>query len=112
MRSIRRGDNGAAVAEIRGILVGLELLTADGVLFDEETERAVRIFQQDRGLSVDGMVGDETWRSLEAARWKLGQRNLYHTVASPVIGDDVRQLQERLLEMGYDVGRADGIYGF
>src|SRR5439155_7444620 len=28
----------------------------------------------------------------------------------PLVGDDVRQLQERLLEMGYDVGRADGIY--
>src|SRR5205823_15029119 len=26
-------------------------------------------------------------------------------------GDDVVQLQERLLEMGYDPGRTDGIYG-
>jgi N-acetylmuramoyl-L-alanine amidase len=32
-------------------------------------------------------------------------------VAEPLVGDDVRQLQERLLEMGYDVGRADGVYG-
>jgi N-acetylmuramoyl-L-alanine amidase len=27
-----------------------------------------------------------------------------------MFGDDVRQLQERLLEMGYDVGRPDGLY--
>jgi N-acetylmuramoyl-L-alanine amidase len=115
MRSIRRGERGAAVAEIRSILVVLGLLVEDpGVAaeptFDESTETAVRAFQQSRGLSVDGAVGDETWRALDSARWRLGQRALFQTVADPLIGDDVRQLQERLLEMGYDVGRADGIY--
>jgi N-acetylmuramoyl-L-alanine amidase len=112
MRSIRRGARGAAVAEIRGILVVLDLLdSATPPEFDEATERAVRAFQQSRGLSVDGQVGDETWRALDAARWRLGQRALYRTVADPLIGDDVRQLQERLLEMGFNAGRADGIYG-
>src|SRR5439155_19115076 len=124
MRPIRRGARGAAVAEIRGILITLGLLRGldepltnpghpggGGTEFDDATERAVRAFQQSRGLSVDGMVGDETWRALDAARWRLGQRALYHAVSEPLVGDDVRQLQERLLEMGYDVGRADGIYG-
>ena len=116
MRAIRRGARGAAVAEIRSILVVLELLvdpplTQADPEFDAETERAVRAFQQSRGLTVDGEVGDETWRALDAARWRLGQRALFHTVADPYIGDDVRQLQERLLEMGYNPGRADGIYG-
>ncbi len=116
MRAYRRGDRGNAVAEIRAVLRTLELLPA-GVdpagraEFDEHTERAVRTFQQDRGLSVDGRVGDETWRALDAARWRLGTRTLYQAVPDPLVGDDVRQLQERLLEMGYDVGRADGIYG-
>ena len=32
-------------------------------------------------------------------------------VTDPLVGEDVRALQERLLEMGYDVGRADGVYG-
>jgi N-acetylmuramoyl-L-alanine amidase len=116
MRAIRRGERGAAVAEIRSILVVLELLTEDpstmsAPIFDEATEKAVRVFQQSRGLTVDGAVGDETWRSLDAARWRLGQRALYHTVADPIIGDDVRQLQERLAEMGFDVGRTDGVFG-
>ncbi|MCW2640873.1 MAG: N-acetylmuramoyl-L-alanine amidase, partial [Dactylosporangium sp.] len=53
----------------------------------------------------------ETWRALDAARWRLGQRALYQAVTEPLVGDDVRQLQERLLEMGYDLGRADGVYG-
>lgn len=119
MRPIRRGDQGAAVVEIRTILIGLDLLRCpdgnggnDGAAtFDEATDRAVRAFQQSRGLSVDGLVGDETWRALDAARWRLGARTLYQAVSEPLVGEDVRTLQERLLEMGYDVGRADGIYG-
>jgi N-acetylmuramoyl-L-alanine amidase len=125
MRAIRRGDHGNAVAEIRTILHSLGLLDSgsdpvsaggSGAVsgadeFDAATELAVRAFQQSRGLSVDGEVGAETWRTLDAARWRLGARTLYQSVTEPLIGDDVRQLQERLLEMGYDVGRADGVYG-
>ena len=113
MRPIRRGDRGPAVAEIRRSWSAWSCsphrLVADD--FDADTERAVRAFQQSRGLSVDGVVGEETWRALDAARWRLGARTLYHAVPDPLIGDDVRPLQERLLEMGYDLGRADGIYG-
>jgi N-acetylmuramoyl-L-alanine amidase len=116
MRTIRRGDQGGAVAEIRAVLHSLQLLPANGdagtgAEFDEQTELAVRAFQQSRGLSVDGRVGEETWRALDAARWRLGARTLYQALPDPLVGDDVRQLQERLLEMGYDVGRADAIYG-
>ena len=111
MRSIRRGDTGPAVEEIQSILVGLELLPAAGVTFDEATETAVRAFQQSRGIGVDGLVGSETWQALDGARWKLGARTLYHSVPTSLVGEDVRALQERLLEMGFDSGRADAIYG-
>jgi N-acetylmuramoyl-L-alanine amidase len=115
MRTIRRGDRGPAVAEIRAVLRSLDVLPVTEqsapAEFDEQTELAVRTFQQSRGLSADGRVGEETWRALDAARWRLGARTLYQSVPEPLVGDDVRQLQERLLEMGYDVGRADAIYG-
>jgi N-acetylmuramoyl-L-alanine amidase len=112
VRSIRRGDTGPAVSEIRSILVGLELLAdAEPDAFDEPLERAVRAFQQERGLGVDGMVGDETWGALDAARWRLGSRTLFHSVPDALVGEDVRTLQERLLEMGFDSGRPDAIYG-
>src|SRR5438270_13855342 len=70
MRAIRRGERGAAVAEIRSILVVLGLLVEDPMtladpVFDEATEQAVRVFQQSRGLTMDGAVGDETWRALD-----------------------------------------------
>jgi peptidoglycan hydrolase-like protein with peptidoglycan-binding domain len=58
----RRGDTGPAVAEIRAKLglLGLlaegedaELLDPAGALFDEATDRAVRAFQQQRGMRTD-----------------------------------------------------------
>lgn len=111
MRTIRHGDTGPAVAEIRAILVHLGFLAAPGEAFDDATVRAVRAFQQSRGLTVDGQVGEETWRRLEAARWHLGARTLFQSIDNPLVGEDVRALQERLLEMGYDSGRPDAIYG-
>jgi N-acetylmuramoyl-L-alanine amidase len=111
VRSIRRGDTGPAVSEIRSILVALDLLADEGSDFDDVTETAVRAFQQSRGIGVDGLVGTETWQTLDGARWTLGARTLFHSVPSALVGEDVRMLQERMLEMGYDSGRADGIYG-
>lgn len=113
MRPIRPGERGPAVAEIRNVLMTVGVL-ADGPahdLYDTATEQAVRAFQQSRGLSTDGVVSEETWLALDSARWRLGQRALYYGVSDPFTGDDVLQLQERLLEMGYDPGRTDGIYG-
>lgn len=114
MRTIRHGDTGPAIIEIRQILHSLGLLPAaapDQDAFDDDLVRAVREFQQSRGLTANGQVAEETWVALAAARWRLGARPLYHSVPEPLVGEDVRALQERLLEMGYDVGRADGIYG-
>ncbi|MEO7979539.1 MAG: N-acetylmuramoyl-L-alanine amidase [Sporichthyaceae bacterium] len=116
----RRGDNGPAVAEIRsklgvlGLLAegeGAELLDPQGALFDEATDRAVRAFQQARGISVDGVVGARTYHALDEARWRLGDRILFFVPARLMAGDDVATLQQRLLDMGFDCGRVDGLFG-
>ena len=110
MQLYRRGDTGPAVAEIQATLMQLGLLAAHEDGFGEATDSAVRDFQQRRGVSVDGIVGPETYRALAAARWRLGDRLL--TLASnPYVGDDVAALQERLLELGFDAGRVDGVFG-
>jgi N-acetylmuramoyl-L-alanine amidase len=123
MQVIRRGDRGPAAAEVRSTLVALGLLAGidhghgvpdpDGTeaLFDAACELALREFQQARGLTVDGAVGTETWHALVAARWRLGDRVLTWSLTDPMVGDDVHALQERLLEIGYDAGRADGVFG-
>lgn len=111
---LRRGDVGPAVAEVSATLRALGLLTSPprpAPLYDAEVEHAVRTFQQDRGLMADGIVGPDTYRALRDSRWTLGDRMLAFMVSSPVTGDDVFALQERLLELGYDAGRPDGIFG-
>lgn len=112
----RRGDSGAAVAEIRSKLAVLGLLEPsagwDGdPLFDDAVDVAVRTFQQQRGVTVDGIVGPQTYRTLDEARWRLGDRILHHAVSHLLAGDDVAALQRRLLELGFDCGRVDGIFG-
>jgi N-acetylmuramoyl-L-alanine amidase len=108
----RSGDEGPAVAEVQAVLVHLGLLSAlpPRPLFDQQTDWAVREFQQNRGLVVDGIVGPETWGALQAARLSLGDR-LLSLASKPFAGDDVAALQERLAELGFDTGRVDGIFG-
>lgn len=117
---LRPGDRGAGVLDLRGRLGALGLLevqpdaavhAGDADLYDVEVERAVRAFQQDRGLTADGLVGTATFRALEEARWQLGDRVLVHLPGNLHRGDDVFALQRRLLDLGFKVGRVDGCYG-
>ncbi|KQS66842.1 N-acetylmuramoyl-L-alanine amidase [Modestobacter sp. Leaf380] len=117
MEPLVPGATGPAVADVQAALRSLGLLHTEptapeaAAVYDEPTALAVRHFQQVRGLSVDGRVGEETYRALSEARWSLGDRVLRYDPERPHRGDDVAGLQERLLELGYDAGRADGILG-
>jgi N-acetylmuramoyl-L-alanine amidase len=118
-RTYRRGDTGPAVAEVRSKLAVLGLMpetadpleTAATAEFDDATDRAVREFQQQRGITVDGIVGPQTYHALDEARWRLGDRILSYVPARLIAGDDVARLQQRLLDMGFDCGRVDGLFG-
>jgi N-acetylmuramoyl-L-alanine amidase len=115
MQPLRRGAVGVAVADVRRILAALGYLENSHPRaqqdYDEATELAIRHFQQNRGMSVDGVVGRETYTALIEAHWRLGDRVLAHEPGQMFIGDDVRSLQTQLLELGYDVARADGVFG-
>lgn len=67
-RLIQIGDRGPVVGKLQQALLeaGYDLpqFGADGD-FGAETESAVRAFQQDSGLDVDGIVGPDTIRSLD-----------------------------------------------
>jgi N-acetylmuramoyl-L-alanine amidase len=110
--TFRHGDSGPAVTQIVGLLGRLGLI--DGDLphsYDSRVETAVRAFQQQRGLHVDGVVGSATFRRLDEARWSLGDRILTHLPGNLMAGDDVFTLQRRLLELGFKTGRVDGYFG-
>lgn len=115
MQPLRRGDSGSAVAEVRTMLATIGLLNntvpSTAHLFDDATELAVRHFQQRRGISVDGTVGRETFTALTGAHWKLGDRVLAHDSGQRIVGDDVTELQTQLMELGFPLSRADGVFG-
>ena len=66
-KTVRRGSKGSDVKELqtllsdRGYSVGPCGIDGD---FGKDTEAAVRAFQRDRGLTVDGTVGKDTWTEL------------------------------------------------
>jgi N-acetylmuramoyl-L-alanine amidase len=115
LQVLRRGAAGSAVAEVRRVLAGLGLLSNTALptqaSYDESAELAVRHFQQSRGLSVDGVVGRETYAALESARWRLGDRVLIHSPSALLVGDDVADLQRQLMELGYHLTRVDHVFG-
>ncbi|HTM85464.1 MAG TPA: N-acetylmuramoyl-L-alanine amidase [Mycobacterium sp.] len=120
--ALRLGDRGTAVTEIRATLLVLGFVestdedptTGQHValdVFDAELDHAVRAFQQRRGLLVDGVVGEATYRALREASYRLGERVLHHQFGAPMYGDDVVTLQARLQDLGFYNELVDGYFG-
>jgi len=108
----RLGDEGPEILDIQHRLheLGFMLPASERGVYDEETRAAVRAFQAQRSLRVDGIVGPDTWGQLVEASFRLGDRTLY--VHAPLLrGDDVRALQRKLDALGFDPGKQDGMYG-
>lgn len=111
-QALRLGEVGPEVTDLRARLTRLGLLCDDASdVFDSTVDQAVRHFQQERGLTIDGAAGPSTLRHLEEARWQLGDRALSFTPGHLMRGDDVQALQRRLTTLGFNVGRVDGIFG-
>jgi peptidoglycan hydrolase-like protein with peptidoglycan-binding domain len=63
--TLRLNDRGPLVENLRRILQqrGLYSGALDGI-FGSQTQSAVMAFQRANGLTVDGIVGPNTWRAL------------------------------------------------
>ncbi len=109
---VKRGSVGREVVDVqtRLLRLGYELgVTGVDGIFGPETERAVILFQRKRGREDDGIVGPETWREMVDASYRLGDRQLY-LKEPPLRGDDVRELQATLNNVGFNAGRVSGVY--
>lgn len=66
--TLQYGDKGKSVTAVQQQLIkhGYNATDKNGV-YGKETKWAVRLFQQDRGLPVDGIVGPATYNALMSA---------------------------------------------
>ena len=108
---LTRGDSGDSVLLISNTLQRIGLLNSATNIFDEKVEEAIKAFQQRRGITATGVINAVTAKMLEEARWKLGDRVLSISAGPLMHGDDVTNLQTRLIEMGFNCVKIDGIYG-
>lgn len=99
--TLSRNDMGSDVVALQYLLKAAGVgVTVDGV-FSLGTDRAVRLFQRRRGLTVDGIVGDNTWGALIPTPYiKQGSS-----------GDGVRALQYLLNEKRGAGLVVDGAFG-
>ena len=106
---LRQGSSGAAVKSLQKRLIELGYLggSADGN-FGTGTKSALMDFQSAAGLKVTGVADVDTQEALEAsdAPEKGGV-----TLKQGMSGDAVKRLQNRLIELGYMTGTADGSFG-
>ncbi len=113
---LRPGDKEAAkikyIKEVQTILKAKGLYTGeiDGV-YSGIIVTAVRLFQQQNGLTIDGRVGANTWKVLlggtvtpsvpvRPSVLRPGDKNAY-----------VKELQQNLVTLGYSNVPVDGVYG-
>lgn len=65
-RTVKKGSRNVFVIELQNILIAKGYLAEnenDGI-FGKKTDEAVRAYQADHNLIVDGIVGAKTWKSL------------------------------------------------
>jgi peptidoglycan hydrolase-like protein with peptidoglycan-binding domain len=111
---LQKGSTDPAVRDLQEALkaLGQNPGPIDGV-FGDQTEAAVRAFQQASGITVDGVVGTITWRNIDNT-----------DLSEPVLqngstGLPVRRLQSRMSAFQsqpdggfpYDTGGVDGRFG-
>ena len=132
-KTLRYRDSGSDVLKMQKALVALGYNTGgtDGK-FGPTTEKAVRQFQQDNGITVDGLAGSATltllYRQAEGGGSSGGTGGSsssgsssankdsyfggnYDTLKYGSRGDRVKLLQKALNDLGFSAGSADGKFG-
>lgn len=100
---VGRGDSGPAVSELQRQLVAAGAsIEVDGD-FGPRTEAAVRAFQQQRGLSPDGTVGDATRAALAGTKTPTTTAATFEVRAGSK-GPQVTELKTALKAAGFYAG--------
>jgi peptidoglycan hydrolase-like protein with peptidoglycan-binding domain len=103
---LQKGSTDPAVRDLQEAMkaLGHDPGPIDGV-FGDATESAVKSFQQEREITVDGIVGKVTWINIDEAEQSEPVLRIGST------GLPVRRAQKRMSLVGFEVGGVDGRYG-
>lgn len=123
---LQEGSQGAEVTRVQKRLQNLGYFNADITgNFGSQTRDALLKFQQDRGLTADGVVGDETRAALFGGSSRRKPKSYNSVSYNPNFNlesgrsslqqaqsiEDIRYLQQQLKDKGFYYGVIDGVYG-
>ncbi len=111
--TLRYGSEGTEVVVLQSRLITLGYLggSADGK-FGRDTKSAVIAFQKANNLKADGIAGEQTLAALNgSAAVAANKENSTETLRVGAVSDAVRDMQNRLITLGYLSGKADGKFG-
>lgn len=104
------GDRGDAVADLQRRLrsFGFKPGPADGV-FGPQTEQALRSFQRQAGITVDGRAGMETLNAMR--KHTAFVQDGFETAAKQgQRGADIKRAERMLKDLGMNPGKVDGVF--
>ncbi|MBQ8556124.1 MAG: peptidoglycan-binding protein [Clostridia bacterium] len=128
VEQLKAGDYGAAVKKLQNRLkeLGYYKTTVDGS-YGSLTKKAVKAFQSRNGLTADGVAGKATLNKIYSSSAKAAadadddedsssgssssSGSTDGTLRPGDTGDEVKEMQYRLRELGYYSGSRDGVYG-
>lgn len=110
--TLRYGDTGNQVTTLQNRLIELGYLTgtADGN-FGTSTKTALVAFQSANSLTMDGVAGAQTQALLYSNSAIKNAVSTTATLKQGTVSDAVKDMQERLIALGYLTGTADGNFG-
>ncbi len=109
--SLARDDTGKDVVKLQKRLIMLGYLSkvkADGI-FGSEEESAVKRFQKVNGLESTGIADPDTLNAIYST--VAAKAPSYTTLRRGDKSDQVKNLQQQLIELGWLNGNADGDFG-
>lgn len=123
--TLRKGSKGNAVKALQQALTDLGLYSGSiSGSFGEATRKAVIAAQKQFGIAQDGVAGPITLGYLNLTAYSVpagslgggsssgtGSAGTVRSLEKGMKGEDVRKLQKRLKELGYDPGPVDGVFG-
>ena len=116
---IKTGVTGDAVLRLQNRLEELGYYTsAKDSKCKADDVAAIRAFQKANGLTVDGIAGYDTQVLLYSDNAIMYDGRLagsltvaYETLKKGMTGEAVKAMQQRLIDLGYLSGTADGVFG-